>query len=413
MPVVNPTALITNRVEAIRAFHEEAKCPRAELDLSGGIDSAVMAGLLVLALGPENVTLAHLAIHTNPVQTVRASRLAAGLGCPLAVGNFSATCDHIVKEIVESLLDSAAEGPWFGGPGLQTPRERLRDQIQERMAKDPTILGSIRSTLRAPLGRAYNRIMGGGIRHGTGNECEDRFLRFYQKGGDGEVDTNPIAMLSKAEVYQLAFALAEHFDAKEKAATLAKYPNVPGMKGIAAVLDTDVKMAFHDTIRATPSADLWGIGDAHNDESEIAKWLEVPFTYGKLDPHTGKVTCIGTIERVARFLDEFVQPAEVSGIRLGGKVHEEVLFKPHLSQDEMRALVNAADKSPAFKDSGLTKDGILSLLRGARKAEKQTRHKYNPNCPSLGTRAELRADDILSDDFAEYGIKATEVFIPA
>ena len=41
---------------------------------------------------------------------------------------------------------------------------------------------------------------GNGLRHGTGNECEDRWLRFYQKGGDGEVDSNPIAMLSKGGI---------------------------------------------------------------------------------------------------------------------------------------------------------------------------------------------------------------------
>ena len=77
-------------------------------------------------------------------------------------------------------------------------------ELDTRVAKDPTILGSIRSCIRAPIGRGFNRMTGGGIRHGTGNECEDRFLRFYQKGGDGEVDTNPIAMLSKGEVYQVA-----------------------------------------------------------------------------------------------------------------------------------------------------------------------------------------------------------------
>ena len=70
---------------------------------------------------------------------------------------------------------------------------------------------------------------GGGIRHGTGNECEDRFLRFYQKGGDGEVDTNPIAMLSKGEVFQLARGLG-----------------VP-----------------QRVLQALPSPDLWGVGEQH------------------------------------------------------------------------------------------------------------------------------------------------------
>lgn len=41
MPVINVDKLIENRVEAIRNFHAQVGIPKAELDLSGGIDSAV------------------------------------------------------------------------------------------------------------------------------------------------------------------------------------------------------------------------------------------------------------------------------------------------------------------------------------------------------------------------------------
>jgi NH3-dependent NAD+ synthetase len=112
-----------------------------------------------------------------------------------------------------------------------------RKEIQDRMKGDPTIMGSIRSTLRAPWGRAANRLSGGGIRHGTGNEDEDRVLRFYQKGGDGEVDSNPISMLSKGEVFQLGIALG-----------------VP-----------------RSILSARPSPDLWGVGEEHNDEEDSVK----------------------------------------------------------------------------------------------------------------------------------------------
>ena len=365
MPVLKPQELVNNRVQAVKDFHAGANQPKAELDLSGGIDSAVMAGVLVLALGAKNVTLAHLGINSNPEQTDRARRLAKGLGCPLAVIDVTAEYESLVKKIVDSLVEAAPQGPWWGGIGLKTPGERTREEIEARIKADPTILGSIRSTLRAPLGRAFNRLTGGGIRHGTGNECEDRFLRFYQKGGDGEVDTNPVAMLSKAEIYQLAYALADCFP--------------------------EAKAAYYETIGAVPSADLWGVGDKHNDETEIKSWLGADFTYGKLDPTTGKVYKIGTIERVARFLDE----------------GNEVLFSDVLpSRDDFEDLVEVAFKSQAFKDSGLAYDTIAALLKGARKAEKATRHKENPNCPQLGTRQDLLDAGILSDNFADYGIVA-------
>lgn len=378
MPVLKPKDLITNRVVAIRDFHAAAGTDRAELDLSGGIDSAVMAGLLVMALGADKVTLAHLAINSNPVQTERAARLAAGIRCNLAVGDFTVDYHTIVAKIIDSIV--AAEptvSVHVRGPGSPRPDQLKRAEIEARIEADPTILGSIRSTLRAPLGRAYNRLTGGGIRHGTGNECEDRIVRFFQKGGDGEVDTNPIAMLSKAEVYQLAFELANSF-------------------GPAA------KAAYLDTIRALPSADLWGSGDKHNDEGELASWLGAAFTYGRLDADTGKVVNIGTIERVARFLDERIPHTD--GEAPSPLWQETCLFMSDLSQDDMKHLVSRAVGSKAFSGSGLTPDDILALLRGARKAERQTRHKLNPNCPQLGTRAELVSAGILSDDFADYGI---------
>src|SRR5690606_15604020 len=138
--------------------------------------------------------------------------------------------------------------------------------LDARIVKDPTILGSIRSCLRAPVGRGFNRMTGSGIRHGTGNECEDRWLRFYQKGGDGEVDTNPIAMLAKGEVYQLGRAL-----------------EVP-----------------RSIIDALPSPDLHGVGDTHNDEDEIRAMSGVDWTYSRIDWDTGAYVRVGTIELLSR-----------------------------------------------------------------------------------------------------------------
>ena len=376
MPVLKPQELVNNRVQAVKAYHAEAHQPKAELDLSGGIDSAVMAGVLVLALGAKNVTLAHLGINSNPEQTDRARRLAKGLGCPLAVIDVTAEYESLVKKIVDSLVEAAPQGPWWGGIGLKSPGERTREEIEARIKADPTILGSIRSTLRAPLGRAFNRLTGGGIRHGTGNECEDRFLRFYQKGGDGEVDSNPVAMLSKAEIYQLAYELA----------TGGYFPNVG--------TDNNAKQAYIDTIRAVPSADLWGVGDKHNDETEIKSWLGADFTYGKLDPATGKVYKIGTIERVARFLDDRESDIHID-------TNEKRLFSDSTT-GEWCNLIPIAQRHPAF--AGVNSMEVEKLLQGARKAERCTRHKWNPNCPALGSRKDLIDAGILTDNFNAYGV---------
>jgi len=346
MPVLKPEALIDERVVALRRAHEEARLPRAELDLSGGIDSAVMAGLLVLALGPDNIILAHTKMNTDGDQTRRAEVLAKALGCRLAVGHFTGSYNVVLEELIRSLVEAGYNN---------------RDGITASCMADPTILGSLRSTLRAPLGRAYNRLTGGGIRHGTGNEDEDRYLRFYQKGGDGEVDSNPIAFLSKGETYQLALALGKRLRAEA---------------------------AFLPIIRAVPSPDLWGNGDAHTDEAELQKWLGVPFTYSRIDLETGKYRYVGTIERVARFLD-YTTTLIPSGLQ-----GPQVLFDD--AEPYWDLTVTLAKESGYFNE--YKRSEVEAFLMAARRAERATRHKLNPNIPTYGNRAALVEDGILTND---------------
>lgn len=363
MPVFNVEALINDRVDAIRAYHDQAGIDRAELDLSGGIDSAVMAALLVRALGAKNVTLAHIRINTAPQQTQRAEALASALGCPLAVGNFSDIYKQIVDELVHSLC----------GAGYDA------QEMQARVAADPTIYGSIRSCLRAPLGRGYNRLTGGGIRHGTGNECEDRFLRFYQKGGDGEVDTNPLAMLSKTEVYQLAYGIAN--EERIAHAQDVMYCGTPLYDAFKAIID------------AVPSPDLWGAGDGHSDEAELLSWTGAPFTYGRINSATGEVISIGTIERVSRFLDRFYKLPDGGGGCFGAKL----LFNEPQYRKSWDFILSCARASNAFPDS-IVDDDVLTLLKAAQHVERVTRHKENPNIPTLGNRLKLVRASILTND---------------
>ena len=193
MPVLNVDALIDERMDAIQRYHQQTGIPRAELDLSGGIDSAVMAGLLVLALGADQLTLVYSSINSGSETQTRARNLAEALGARLVVHDLTSTYESMIADMRKNLVKAGFDGA----------------EISARIASDNTILGSIRSCIRAPLGRGYLRMTGSGLRHGTGNECEDRWLRFYQKGGDGEVDSNPISMLSKGEVFQLACGLGE------------------------------------------------------------------------------------------------------------------------------------------------------------------------------------------------------------
>jgi NH3-dependent NAD+ synthetase len=345
MPVLNADALIDERVEALRAYHDRAGLPRAELDLSGGIDSAVMAGLLTLALGSANLTMVYSSINSGGETQRRASVLAEALGAPLVIHDLTAAYEAMTA----AMIDNLEAAGWD------------RATIEARIAADRTIMGSIRSCLRAPLGRGYLRFTGNGIRHGTGNECEDRWLRFYQKGGDGEVDTNPVAMLAKGEIYQLAHGLG---------------------------LRLDAVAAYQAILLALPTPELWGTESSHTDEDEIGSYLGLEDSghtfYSYVDPGTGAYTHVGLIERLARFADG--APA---------------LFEDATSDGGLTALIADAAQTPCFV--GVAPGLVDRLLRAARGAERRTRHKFNPACPSLGDRESLVAAGILTDELPTLG----------
>lgn len=336
MPVRHATALIESRCNAIAAYHKRTRIRRAQLDVSGGVDSAVMLGLLANAIGPEQITAVYSGIHSSQDSRSRARQAAEAFQVRLIELDLSATFDALV----EHMLGQAALAGY--------PRSQIEADIQ----KNPSILGSIRSCLRAPLGRGLNRMTRGGIRHGTGNECEDRFIRFYQKGGDGEVDTNPIEMLSKGEVYQVARAL-----------------EVPP-----------------SILAALPAPDLHANAQTHNDEDELREMTGLAWTYSRIDAKTGEYRCLGTIEAMARFLD---RPG-VSDRLFGASSPDE---------DAMQELVDLALRREfcALQDPAL----MLDYLRSARRLEAASAHKHNPKIPGLGTRAQLLLEGCLVDELPE------------
>jgi NAD+ synthetase len=326
MPVVDANKLVNELVEAIQSFHRKCGVHRAEIDVSGGVDSAVMVGLLAMALGPDNITAIHIKINSSPFAEILAREVCDVFGVKLAVYDATGVYTDMVRGIREA---------------LEVAGHVLDDA---EIARDKTIMGSIRSTLRAPIGRAANRLTLGGIRHGTGNECEDRIIRFYQKGGDGEVDTNPIACLSKGEVYQLALGLG-------------------------------VPLSI---LNAKPTPDLWG-STPHSDEEEIGAYFRNVLKdhpemtwYSYINLSTGEYIKTGVLERLARASDAGAEtPAEY------------IQFFPELSPKVLADLLGMA----------------TTIL-------KQTQHKVNPNIPTLVTRKDLvfkgAITDVLGEVVSEY-----------
>lgn len=203
---VQEAVVLTSQWIAGRARLSGAKS--LVLGISGGVDSAVVAGLCGLT-GMETVGVI-MPCHSSPSSITRA--------------------EEVVKDfkLRRQYIDLEAAHTSIAGQ-VQVDAEDLPASVDGKM-----VAGALRSCLRAPtldyVAKAF-----GGIIVGTGNRDEDEVTRYYQKRGDGCVDISPIAKFHKSEVYQLA-----------------SYLGVP-----------------NSVLIATPSADLWGPDSGQEDEKEL------------------------------------------------------------------------------------------------------------------------------------------------
>ena len=156
----------------IREQLDTAGVDRAVLGISGGVDSALTAGLAADALGPENVHGLVMPSEVNDDDTMTdAERVAE---------TFDITYDVVeIEPIVETFTDAYPEG------------------ADDRMAE-----GNLRVRTRAVL-NYFVANHEGALVLGTGNRTE-ALVGYFTKYGDGAVDCHPIANLYKQQVRQLA-----------------------------------------------------------------------------------------------------------------------------------------------------------------------------------------------------------------
>lgn len=218
-------------------------CEKVFIAVSGGVDSSVVAALLCQAYGPENVVGMYRDIKSNPKHFEDVKLLQKRFEFKLihVDGNFM--YDNIVHQFktqFQSLgLDWADEGTDKSQTnGFDAAFDSLKSRFTTPLA------GFIAKAIDSGRGRIF----------GTGNGEEDGLLRYFDKYGDGAVDNNLLAGLTKAEVRQLGH-----------------YLGVP-----------------ERIILKKPSADLQANGDLHNDEDQLTQWAKnmgfnVKISYGAPD----------------------------------------------------------------------------------------------------------------------------------
>lgn len=152
--------------------------------LSGGLDSAVMAGLAVrcdfdAALGVV------MPCHSDPTDLEHAAECAKAFGLPMTVCDISAAYDSYLG-LMESAIPAA--------PGYSA------DPVRARLAM-ANVKPRLRMTVLYYYANKLNLLVAG-----TTNRSELK-VGYFTKHGDGGADIIPIAGLVKTEVRELAHYL--------------------------------------------------------------------------------------------------------------------------------------------------------------------------------------------------------------
>ena len=178
-------------VQVLRRWFTTLGEPKVAIGLSGGIDSALVASLLAIALGPERVWAVNMPSRFNSATTKNAAaQLAANLGIHYALIPIQESAEFTAKQ-VETALWTGGEHPGSpaGHPQQLTLSGLNRENIQAR-DRGGRVLAAVASAI-------------GGVFTNNGNKTETA-LGYATLYGDINGAIAPIADLYKTQVYALA-----------------------------------------------------------------------------------------------------------------------------------------------------------------------------------------------------------------
>jgi NAD+ synthase len=220
---------LADRISAwLRDHLEQSGAERFVLGLSGGIDSAVVAGLAARGVGSDRVLGVMMPSSSNPADLESAKLVARAFELP--------TMAIDLTEATTTLLGALPTPADVAGTlGLPEPPAAGTAQLANANVKPRLRMTTV----------YYVANLCGGIVLGTGNKSE-AMIGYFTKYGDGGVDLKPISDLYKREVRDVARAIG-----------------VP-----------------QEVIDRPPSAGLW---EGQTDEDEIG------LTYDELDRALGAI----------------------------------------------------------------------------------------------------------------------------
>ena len=207
MKKFNAKLEVKNIVDFIKKYYKDNNLGGAILGISGGKDSGVVAGLLVKALGKENVIGVTLPCHSKEEDRIDAKLVSDYYGIELINFDITSTFDAF-KDELKNL-------------GTFTNEEVKNSDINLKPRLRMSTLYYLAALYSALKGKTY-------LVAGTSNKCE-LYAGYFTKGGDSVHDISLIADYTVEEVIKIG----EYLKVPNK--VLYKTPN----DGLSNLTDED------------------------------------------------------------------------------------------------------------------------------------------------------------------------------
>lgn len=225
MKKFNAEKEVKNIVKFVREYYKNNNLGGAILGISGGKDSGVVVGLLVEALGKENVIGITLPCHSKEEDRIDAKLVSDYYGIELINFDITSTFD-VFKDELKNL-------------GTFTNDEVKNSDINLKPRLRMSTLYYLAALYSMVRGKTY-------IVAGTSNKCE-LYVGYFTKGGDSVHDISLLADYTVEEVIKLG----EYLKVPDK--VLYKTPN----DGLSNLTDEDkLGVKYNDIATYLENKDL-------------------------------------------------------------------------------------------------------------------------------------------------------------
>ena len=225
MKKFNAEKEVKNIVKFVREYYKNNNLGGAILGISGGKDSGVVAGLLVEALGKENVIGITLPCHSKEEDRIDAKLVSDYYGIELINFDITSTFDAF-KDELKNL-------------GTFTNDEVKNSDINLKPRLRMSTLYYLAALYSMVRGKTY-------IVAGTSNKCE-LYVGYFTKGGDSVHDISLLADYTVEEVIKIG----EYLKVPDK--VLYKTPN----DGLSNLTDEDkLGVKYNDIATYLENKDL-------------------------------------------------------------------------------------------------------------------------------------------------------------